>query len=92
MARVLPNGELFDDAYAFYLHAAMLFKYHSLTYQEVTFTQLAISSSPADVDTASLWSVVVKGYTDLGMYEDAYASWVASPHEHQSVTSLCYTS
>lgn len=80
---VLPGPEVYDSPFTFYLHAAMLFRSHSLVSHEVFFTQLAISVSPAGVDTSALWHTVIKGHTELGMYDDAYAAWVASPYESQ---------
>jgi len=79
----MPSSETLDSAYAFYIHVSEMFKKHSLVYYEVLFAQLAISSAPLDVDTSSLRSTVIKGYTDLGMYEDAYAALIASPFNKQ---------
>lgn len=63
------------------MHVAGLFKARALVEHEIQFTQLAISTAPQDSDTSGLWHTVIKGYTDLGWFEDAYASWVATPYE-----------
>lgn len=61
----------------------MLFKTASLVHQEVLFAQLALSVAPPDVDTSSLWYTVIKGCIDLGLYDDAYSSLIATPYEKQ---------
>ncbi|CAA7259487.1 unnamed protein product [Cyclocybe aegerita] len=50
---------------------------------EVHFSQLAIQVAPPGVDTAPLWNTVAKGLTDLALYDDAYASVMATPFEKQ---------
>jgi len=79
----MPYSETLESAYAFYIHVSEMFKKHSLVYYEVLFAQLAISSAPLDVDISSLWSTVIKGYTDLGRYDDAYAAFIATPFNEQ---------
>jgi nuclear pore complex protein Nup160 len=86
LASVLPGAELFDSSFSFYLHASNIFKMSSLVYHEVQFSQLALAVAPPE-DTSSLWVNIVKGYTDLGMYEDAYASLMANPYERLYVVS-----
>lgn len=81
LAAVLPGGELFYSDYAFYLHVASLFKSGSLVSHNVHFSQLALSVAHAEADTTDLWYNVIKGHIDLALYEDAYASLVACPHE-----------
>lgn len=80
LASVLPGVELFDSTFSFYLHASNLFKMSSFVHHEVQFTQLALAVAPPE-DTSALWANVVKGYTDLAMYEDAYASLMSNPYE-----------
>ncbi|KAJ7672857.1 nucleoporin Nup120/160-domain-containing protein [Mycena rosella] len=80
---VLPASDPFDSAFFFYLHASKLFKAASLVQHEVLFAQLALSVAPPDADTSSLWSTIIKGYTDLSLYEDAYSSLIATPYEKQ---------
>ncbi|EEB99482.1 hypothetical protein MPER_00834, partial [Moniliophthora perniciosa FA553] len=88
LEQVLPSGQLFDSPYSFYLYIATLFKSSTLIYHEVLFTQHALSCVPPNVDTSPLWHTVVKGYTELGMYEDAYAAWLSIPSESQKRESI----
>ncbi|KAJ6567297.1 hypothetical protein DFH09DRAFT_1156619 [Mycena vulgaris] len=90
---VLPPSDPFDSAFFFYLHISKLFKMASLVQHEVSFAQLALSVAPPDADTSSLWSTIIKGYTDLSLYEDAYSSLIATPYEKQKrecVAQLVY--
>lgn len=80
LAGVLPAAEIFYSDYAFYHHAASLFKLGSAVCYEVRFSQLALSVAPAEADTIELWYGVIKGHIDLALYEDAYTSLVACPH------------
>ncbi|KAJ7179519.1 nucleoporin Nup120/160-domain-containing protein [Mycena filopes] len=80
---VLPATDPFDTAFFFYMHASKLFKMASLVQHEVSFTQLALSVAPLDTDTSSLWNTIIKGYTDLSLYDDAYSSLIATPYEKQ---------
>jgi len=59
----------------------MLAKANLLVFSEVGFTQLALSVAPLGEDTVALWQTAIKGYSELGMYDDAYAVWVAAPSE-----------
>lgn len=79
LAAVLPRAELFDTEFNFYLHASGLFKAASVIPQEVFFTQRSLSVAPSGLDTTDLWLNVIKGLTDLGLYEDAYTALVAAP-------------
>ena len=81
LAAVLPDGELLHSDYHFYLHAATLFKCGSLVCHDVQFSQLAISVADPEADTTELWYSVIKGFTDLATYEDAYSALIACPHE-----------
>ncbi|KAK0206120.1 nucleoporin Nup120/160-domain-containing protein [Desarmillaria ectypa] len=93
LSLVLTELEQLDDCYYFYIHAAGLFKSKSLVYQETVFTQLAISVAPSQIDTIALWATVIKGYTELALYDDAYAAWISTPNEKQkreSVSQLVY--
>ncbi|KAJ7067941.1 nucleoporin Nup120/160-domain-containing protein [Mycena amicta] len=90
---VLPTPDAPDSAFLFYLHAAKLFKIASLVQYEVSFTQLALSVAPVDAVTSSLWATIIKGYTDLSLYDDAYSALIASPYEkekRESVGQLVY--
>ncbi|KAJ7122853.1 nucleoporin Nup120/160-domain-containing protein [Mycena epipterygia] len=90
---VLPATDPFDSAFFFYLHTSKLFKMASLVQHEVLFAQLALSAAPPDADTSSLWHTIIKGYTDLSLYEDAYSSLIATPYEKQKrecVAQLVY--
>ncbi|KAK7060140.1 hypothetical protein VNI00_000904 [Paramarasmius palmivorus] len=90
LEQVLPSGHLFDSPHSFYLYIATLFKSSSLLYHEVLFTQHALSCVPPNADTSSLWYTVVKGYTELGMYEDAYAAWLSVPSDSQKRESISH--
>jgi nuclear pore complex protein Nup160 len=81
LAAVLPGGQLFDSMFGFYLHASSLFKSASLIDHDVHFCQLAISNAPPDWDTNDLWSTVIRGATDLGYWDEAYAALMATPHD-----------
>jgi len=85
LAAVLPGGRLFDSTFGFYLHASTLFKAASLIDHEIRFVQLALSNAPPDWNTADLWNTVIKGATDLGYWDDAYAALMSTPHELLSV-------
>jgi nuclear pore complex protein Nup160 len=74
---VLPGV---DSQFSFYLHASAIFKTASLVHHEVLFAELAISIAPP-VDTSSLWYTVIKGHTDLGLFDEAYASLMSTPYE-----------
>ncbi|KAF8914143.1 nucleoporin Nup120/160-domain-containing protein [Gymnopilus junonius] len=89
LTSVLPNlHPPIDSQYSFYLYAADLFK-NTFTYHEVLFSQLAIQVAPAGADTSPLWNTVVKGLTDLALYEDAYACAMAIPFEKEK--RECFT-
>ncbi|KAF8266642.1 nucleoporin Nup120/160-domain-containing protein [Lactarius quietus] len=81
LAAVLPGGRLFDSTFGFYLHAATLFKTASLTDHEIHFAHLALSNAPPDWNTTDLWNAVIKGATDLGYWDNAYAALMSTPHE-----------
>jgi len=81
LAYLLPATELIDSQYSFCVHLSNIFKSASHVHQEVYFAQLAISVAPVDLDTSSLWYTVVKGLSDLSLYEDAYASLMSTPYE-----------
>jgi nuclear pore complex protein Nup160 len=72
-ATVLPNSQIMDSEYNYYLFVAGLFR-HEYVYYEVKFSKLALQVSPAGVDTGPLWKTIVKGLGDLGLYEEAYAT------------------
>ena len=75
------HGGLYDSPFHFYLHAASLFKASGITVHEVAFSQLALWAVPPDLNTTSLWYNVVRGSMDLGLYQDAYATLIASPYD-----------
>jgi len=81
LAGVLPEAEMFYSDYAFYLHAASLFKSGSQVCHGVRFSQLALSVARPEDDTMDLWHCVIKGYIDLALYDDAYASLITCPHD-----------
>jgi nuclear pore complex protein Nup160 len=85
LAAVLPGGRLFDSPFGFYLHASALFKAASLIDHEIHFAQLALSNAPPDWNTTDLWNTVIKGATDMGYWDDAYAALMSTPHELLSV-------
>lgn len=90
LVSVLPPGLPVDSQYSFYLFAAELFR-QTFVSHEVHFSQLAIQVAPSGTDTAPLWTAVVKGLIDLGLYEDAYASVMAIPFEKESVFFISLT-
>ena len=82
MAGVLPQNLLLDTEFAFYVHAADLFKEANITCHYVAFKQLAIQVAP-NIGIASLWNSVVQGYIELGQYTSAYAALIACPYDKQ---------
>ncbi|GBE89216.1 hypothetical protein SCP_1502240 [Sparassis crispa] len=88
LAGVLPGAAFFQSVFDFDLHVAGLFKAVSVTSSEVVFSQLALSVAPPGV-----WYAVIRGLTDLGFYEDAYATLVSTPYEklkRECVSQLMY--
>ena len=89
LASVLPSGDLLHSECEYFLHAAEIFRNHNLISHEISFTRFAISTWPEgealnEVSITS-WASVIKGHADLGLYEDAYCSLIASPHLDQCV-------
>ncbi|EIW82466.1 hypothetical protein CONPUDRAFT_123432 [Coniophora puteana RWD-64-598 SS2] len=82
LGSVIPGGKLYDSEYIFYLHMAALFKTYSLTQHEVAFIQHALMVSTPDFDTEDLWLNLIRGYIELGRYEDAYTSILTTPYDH----------
>ena len=54
---------------------------------EIHFAQLALSNAPPDWNTTDLWNTVIKGATDLGYWDNAYAALMSTPHELLSVVT-----
>ncbi|KZT26905.1 hypothetical protein NEOLEDRAFT_1111428 [Neolentinus lepideus HHB14362 ss-1] len=77
---VAPAGALISQ-YNFYLHVAGLFRAAHVTSCEIAFSQLAISVAPPSTDLQELWYTIIKGYTDLAQYEDAYSALISTPYE-----------
>lgn len=69
--------------FSFYCHCAHLFKTKSLLYREIAFTQLALSAATEEASDPMMWSTIIKGYTDLGFFDDAYSIWTVTPSEQQ---------
>ena len=80
LATVLPSSQVMDGEYNYYLFSAELFR-NEYVYHEVKFSKLALQVSPAGIDTGPLWKTIVKGLTDLGLYEEAYATLMQIPSE-----------
>jgi nuclear pore complex protein Nup160 len=87
LASVLPGAVLFDSEFTFYIHASVIFRSNGLIQQEVSFIRLAHSVAPQDVDTSELWFGLIRGYIDLGFYEDAYSAIIATPYDSVYVIS-----
>ncbi|KAF6762913.1 nucleoporin Nup120/160-domain-containing protein [Ephemerocybe angulata] len=81
LKKVLPSARSIQSEFAYYIYVSELFKAHKLVRYEVQFAQLAISVAPLAADTSSLWSIVTKGYAELGLYEEAYAALITMPYE-----------
>jgi hypothetical protein len=81
LASILPGSTLFNSEFSFYLHICGLYKTASLTYHEVRASQLALSVTPPGMDTSELWCRIIKGYIDLGSYDEAYSNLAATPYE-----------
>ena len=79
LASVLPSGALFPSEFDYYLHVADIFRSAGVLTEEMSFTKMALSVIPEGEESAELWHCVTKGYTDLGRYDEAYSSLMASP-------------
>ncbi|KAF9268301.1 hypothetical protein L218DRAFT_607126 [Marasmius fiardii PR-910] len=90
LEQVMPSNRLFVSAYDFYLYIASLFKSSTNLFHEVAFTQYAMSCVPPGTDTSPLWLTIVKGYTELGMYEDAYGAWLSITSDAQKRESISH--
>ncbi|KAG5644918.1 hypothetical protein DXG03_007383 [Asterophora parasitica] len=93
LARILPAIELLHSQYFFYIHVSNLFKLSGWVHYEVLFAQLAISVAPPNADTSSLWATLITGFSELALYEDAYAALMATPYEklkRECVSQLAY--
>jgi nuclear pore complex protein Nup160 len=88
LAAILPGGQLFDSMFAFYLHASTLFKSASLVDHDVHFARLALSNAPPDWDTTDLWSAIIRGMTDLGYWDEAYAALMSTPRDSLYVVQI----
>ncbi|KDR83495.1 hypothetical protein GALMADRAFT_55353 [Galerina marginata CBS 339.88] len=82
LVSVLPSPHPMGSQYSFYLYAADLFR-NTFIHHEVQFSKLAIQVAPAGAEIAPLWNTVVKGLTELALYEDAYGSVMAMPFEKE---------
>ncbi|KIL68186.1 hypothetical protein M378DRAFT_72126 [Amanita muscaria Koide BX008] len=93
LTAILPTTEHLDSAFKFYVHVATLFKHQGLVRSEVVFARLAITAAPDHTDTSPLWLSVIKGYIDLGIYDNAYSFLMSMPYEKQKrecVSQLAY--
>ncbi|KAK1217352.1 hypothetical protein PQX77_019987 [Marasmius sp. AFHP31] len=90
LEQVMPSNQMFASAYEFYLYTATLFKSSANLYHEVSFTQQALSCASSGRDTTPLWLTIVKGYTELGMYEDAYGAWLSIMSDVQKRESISH--
>ncbi|KAL5508105.1 hypothetical protein ACEPAH_5723 [Sanghuangporus vaninii] len=93
---ILPSGCCHSDC-VYYLHVADLFKRAGMTSHEVHFLRLALSVWPegGELDEVSqnTWASIIKGYSDLGLYDDAYCYLISFPHRDQKqqyVSNLVY--
>lgn len=85
---VLPAAVSFVSAECdYYLHVAELCRNANLTLHEVHFTKLALSVWPEGDDSseasAAAWDAIIRGYTNLALYEDAYSALISSPHDER---------
>ena len=81
LSSVLPSDSLFPSEFDYYLHVADIFREAAFLSSEVSFTENALSVIPEDEEVSELWGTVIRGYTDLALYEDAYSALVSSPEE-----------
>lgn len=84
---MLPSGR-FDTECEYYVHVSQLFKARNLVSHQVQFLKLALSVWPEGSEleaSVSTWAEIIKGYTELHLYEDAYCALIASPHQDQYV-------
>lgn len=85
-----PNGCLHSEC-DYYLHVSGLFKKAGMLAQEVHFLKLALAVWPKGQElleiSSSTWNAIIKGYSDLGLYDDAYCYLLSSPHVDQYVIS-----
>ncbi len=81
---MVPSIQPTESEYNFYLLAADMFR-NGYVQHEVRFMTLALQVAPTGIDTLPLWSSIVKGLTDLALYDDAYATLMQNPSETQFV-------
>ena len=70
---------------------AGLFKLAGMISNEVKFLKLALSVWPEGNEveaSAATWSAIIKGYSDLRLYEDAYTAIISSPHHEEYVRRI----
>lgn len=85
LTAALPAAASFTSSECdYYLHVAELLRNANFVLHEVHFTKLALSVWPPDDDSSETslvaWDAVIRGYTNLGLYEDAYSALISSPH------------
>ena len=88
LVAVLPAAASFASAECdYYLHVAELCSNVNLTLSEVHFTKLALSVWPEGDDSseasAAAWDAIIRGYTNLALYEDAYSALISSSHDER---------
>ena len=81
LASVLPSGLLFSTDFEFYAHTSGLFKAAQSVEYEVHFAKRAIAAAPLGFDTSGLWSDVIHGSIELGLWDDAYTALMATPYD-----------
>jgi nuclear pore complex protein Nup160 len=83
LAAVMPDAQIYEDDFEFYIATARMFAQVGETRWEVHFTQLAITVAPQEpeLDLTPYWQALVKGYVDLTLWDDAYATIMVVPHD-----------
>ncbi|KAI5985353.1 nucleoporin Nup120/160-domain-containing protein [Pisolithus albus] len=64
-----------------------------LTQHEVGFLQLALSVASPETNIPDLWYGLIRGYIDLGFWEEAYSAMIATPFDgvrRECISQLVY--
>lgn len=93
LSAVLPGKALHQSGFTFYLEASSIFREKGLTPHEVGFLQLALSVASPETNIPDLWYGLIRGYIDLGLWEEAYSAMTATPFDsvrRECISQLVY--
>ncbi|KAI6004184.1 nucleoporin Nup120/160-domain-containing protein [Pisolithus albus] len=93
LSAVLPGKALHQSGFTFYLEASSIFREKGLTQHEVGFLQLALSVASPETNIPDLWYGLIRGYIDLGFWQEAYSAMIATPFDsvrRECISQLVY--